>query len=293
MRSAVNCASAGFREPILMLTARDAVDDRVAGLDAGADDYLVKPFDFKELLARLRALSRRSGVPRPDVMQAGDLLLNTASHAVTRAGRPINLTAKEYALLEFLVLHQDRIVGREAIAHHVWDESFDAFTNVIDVYIKRLRAKLDAPRRPSPDPHAPRRRLHLSRTQSGSRAMSTLWSFRAQLTALYLAFFSLLFVVFSIFLYGELSRSLVARLDATLASEADTAAVLFPDELHEMNGDEVAAAREVVSELKVHGDFVAIRQGSRVLAASPLAPPGPRDRIATRDSRIRRAHVSH
>ena len=140
--------AAGFRAPILMLTARDAIDDRVAGLDAGADDYLVKPFDFKELLARLRALSRRSGVPRPQVMQAADLALNTASHAVTRAGRPINLTAKEYALLEFLVLHQDRIVGREAIAQHVWDESFDAFTNVIDVYVKRLRAKLDAPGAP-------------------------------------------------------------------------------------------------------------------------------------------------
>jgi two-component system copper resistance phosphate regulon response regulator CusR len=136
--------AAGFRSPILMLTARETIDDRVAGLDAGADDYLVKPFDFKELLARLRALSRRSGVPRPLVMQAADLALNTASHAVTRAGRPISLTAKEYALLEFLVLHQDRIVGREAIAQHVWDESFDAFTNVIDVYIKRLRAKLDA-----------------------------------------------------------------------------------------------------------------------------------------------------
>ena len=136
--------AAGFRASILMLTARDAIDDRVEGLDAGADDYLVKPFDFKELLARLRALSRRSGVPRPDVMKAADLSLNTASHAVTRAGRAINLTAKEYALLEFLVLHQDRIVGPEAIAQHVWDESFDAFTNVIDVYIKRLRAKLDA-----------------------------------------------------------------------------------------------------------------------------------------------------
>src|SRR5450432_1973652 len=136
--------AAGFRAPILMLTARDSVDDRVAGLDAGADDYLVKPFDFKELLARLRALLRRSGIPRPEVMQAADLSLNAASHAVTRAGRPIGLTAKEYALLEFLMLHQDRIVGREAIAQHVWDESFDAFTNVIDVYIKRLRAKLDA-----------------------------------------------------------------------------------------------------------------------------------------------------
>jgi two-component system copper resistance phosphate regulon response regulator CusR len=136
--------AAGFRSSILMLTARDAIDDRVEGLVAGADDYVVMPVDFKELLARLRALSRRSGVPRPEVMRAADLSLNTASHAVTRAGRAISLTAKEYALLEFLVLHQDRIVGREAIAQHVWDESFDAFTNVIDVYIKRLRAKLDA-----------------------------------------------------------------------------------------------------------------------------------------------------
>jgi two-component system copper resistance phosphate regulon response regulator CusR len=140
--------AAGFRAPILMLTARGTIDDRVAGLDSGADDYLVKPFDFKELLARLRALARRTGVPRPEVVQAADLALNTASHAVTRAGRPIRLTAKEYALLEFLVLHQDRIVGRETIARHVWDESFDAFTNVIDVYIKRLRAKLDSPGAP-------------------------------------------------------------------------------------------------------------------------------------------------
>jgi heavy metal sensor kinase len=107
-------------------------------------------------------------------------------------------------------------------------------------------------------------------------------SFRAQLTALYLAFFSLLFVLFSIFLYSELSRSLVARLDDTLASEADTAAVLFPDELQEEKGDSAAAAREVVGELRVHGDFVAIREGSRVLAASPQSAPGPRGRSATR-----------
>jgi two-component system copper resistance phosphate regulon response regulator CusR len=138
----------GFRAPILMLTARGAVDDRVEGLDSGADDYLAKPFDFKELLARLRALLRRSAGLRPQVARVADLTLNTASHAVTRAGRPISLTAKEYALLEFLLLHQDRIVGRDAIAQHVWEESFDAFTNVIDVYIKRLRAKLDSPGAP-------------------------------------------------------------------------------------------------------------------------------------------------
>ena len=133
----------GFRAPILMLTARDSVDDRVQGLDCGADDYLIKPFDFKELLARLRALSRRSGPPRPEVLRVADLQINTASHAVTRAGRSVNLTAKEYALLEYLVLHRDRVLGREQIAEHVWDESFDPLTNVIDVYIKRLRVKLE------------------------------------------------------------------------------------------------------------------------------------------------------
>jgi two-component system copper resistance phosphate regulon response regulator CusR len=133
----------GARIPILMLTARGSVDDRVAGLDSGADDYLTKPFDFKELLARLRALLRRSNVFRPPVVRVADLSMNTANHAVARAGRPISLTAKEYALLEFLILNQDRVVGREQIAQHVWDENFDPLSNVIDVYIKRLRAKLE------------------------------------------------------------------------------------------------------------------------------------------------------
>ena len=135
--------ASGFRKPILMLTARDAVDDRVAGLDSGADDYLTKPFDFKELLARLRALARRSDGLRPQVLRVADLTLNTATHVATRSGRPVSLTAKEYALLEFLVINQGRVVGREQIAQHVWDESFDPLSNVIDVYIKRLRAKLD------------------------------------------------------------------------------------------------------------------------------------------------------
>jgi len=133
----------GFRAPILMLTARDAVDDRVAGLDSGADDYLTKPFDFKELLARLRALLRRNAVFRPQVAKVADLTLNTGSHAVARAGKPVSLTAKEYALLEFLVLNEGRVVGREQIAQHVWDENFDPLSNIIDVYVKRLRDKLD------------------------------------------------------------------------------------------------------------------------------------------------------
>jgi two-component system copper resistance phosphate regulon response regulator CusR len=136
--------ASGFRAPILMLTARDAVDDRVAGLDAGADDYLAKPFDFKELLARLRALARRSANLRPGVIRVADLSLDTASHQAARAGVPVSLTAKEYALLEFLMLNEGRVVGREQIAQHVWDESFDPFSNVIDVYIRRLRAKLDS-----------------------------------------------------------------------------------------------------------------------------------------------------
>ena len=135
--------AAGFRAPVLMLTARDAVDDRVAGLDSGADDYLTKPFDFKELLARLRALLRRGGVLRPPVARVADLTLNTTSHAVSRAGRFVSLTAKEYALLEFLVLNEGRVVGREQIAQHVWEDSFDPFSNIIDVYVKRLRDKLD------------------------------------------------------------------------------------------------------------------------------------------------------
>ncbi|HUB82818.1 MAG TPA: response regulator transcription factor [Bryobacteraceae bacterium] len=134
----------GIRTPILMLTARGSVDDRVAGLDSGADDYLAKPFDFKELLARLRALLRRSTGLRPQVVRIADLTLNTANHGVTRAGRSLSLTAKEYALLEFLMLNENRVVDRERIAQHVWDESFDPFSNIIDVYIKRLRGKLEA-----------------------------------------------------------------------------------------------------------------------------------------------------
>jgi two-component system copper resistance phosphate regulon response regulator CusR len=134
----------GSRTPILMLTALGTVDDRVAGLDCGADDYLTKPFDFKELLARIRALLRRPAEVRPRVIHIADLTLDTGSHAVERGGKVISLTAKEYALLEFLALNENQVMGRDGIGQHVWDESFDPLSNIIDVYVKRLRGKLDA-----------------------------------------------------------------------------------------------------------------------------------------------------
>lgn len=133
----------GLSVPVLMLTARDSVEDRVTGLDAGADDYLTKPFAFKELLARLRALMRRPREARPPQLQLADLVVDTASRQVTRRNRPIRLTAKEYALLEFLMTHAGEIVTREQISEHVWDESYDPFSNLIEVYIQRLRRKID------------------------------------------------------------------------------------------------------------------------------------------------------
>jgi DNA-binding response OmpR family regulator len=133
----------GNRVPILMLTARDGVEDRITGLDVGADDYLAKPFAFRELLARLRALSRRSGELRPPNITVADLVVDTAAQTVTRRGRRIPLTTKEYALVEFLARNAGRVVGRAAIAEHVWDDTFDPFSNLIEVYVNRLRRKID------------------------------------------------------------------------------------------------------------------------------------------------------
>jgi two-component system copper resistance phosphate regulon response regulator CusR len=135
--------ASGSAVPILMLTARDAVEDRVGGLNAGADDYLAKPFDFEELLARARALLRRGTVLHPELIQVADLSINTRSRRVSRGGREIDLTAKEYALLEYLVRHADEVVSRADIAAHVWDESFDPFSKTIEVFIQRLRRKVD------------------------------------------------------------------------------------------------------------------------------------------------------
>jgi heavy metal response regulator len=128
--------------PVLMLTAKDTVADRVKGLDAGASDYLVKPFAFEELLARLRALLRRFEGQEQTVLKAADLSMDLVTHTVTRQGRKVTLTAKEFALLEYFLRHKGEVVTRTMLSEHVWDMHFDSFTNVIDVYVNYLRKKI-------------------------------------------------------------------------------------------------------------------------------------------------------
>jgi two-component system OmpR family response regulator len=131
--------------PVLMLTARDAVDDRIRGLDAGADDYLVKPFAFGELLARLRALIRRGPSDRPPILEVADVRLDPAAHTVARADVTVDLTTREFALLEFLMRHPGEAVSRTRILEQVWDMNYDGFSNVVDVYVGYLRKKLEEP----------------------------------------------------------------------------------------------------------------------------------------------------
>jgi len=134
----------GLRAPVLLLTARDTLADKVVGLDSGADDYLTKPFAFEELLARVRALLRRSAPATPPVLTLADLRLDPVSREVTRSGRRIDLSPREYALLEFFLRRAGQVLSRAVIAQHVWGVDFDTFTNVIDVYVNYLRKKIDA-----------------------------------------------------------------------------------------------------------------------------------------------------
>jgi two-component system, OmpR family, response regulator len=131
--------------PVIMLTARDAIDDRIRGLDAGADDYLVKPFAYGELLARLRALVRRGPAERPTLLTVGDVTLDPAAHAVERRGRTVDLSPKEFSLLEFLMRHAGEVLSRERILEHVWAYDYDGLSNVVDVYVSYLRKKLERP----------------------------------------------------------------------------------------------------------------------------------------------------
>src|SRR5829696_6644551 len=135
----------GLRMPVLLLTARDAVADRVAGLDAGADDYLVKPFAFDELFARLRALLRRDSGERPPVLEVGDLRVDPAAKTVTRGEQRIDLSAKEFALLELFMRHPGQVLSRSRILDHVWDFAYAGTSNVVDVYVRYLREKIDRP----------------------------------------------------------------------------------------------------------------------------------------------------
>jgi len=135
--------------PILMLTAKDTVEDRVTGLDTGADDYLVKPFAFSELLARVRALLRREGISKSPELRVRDLTLNTLTRQVWRGQRPIELTTKEYVILEYIMRHPNVVVTRTMIEEHAWDYDFDSLSNLVDVYIRRLRRKIDTEREDS------------------------------------------------------------------------------------------------------------------------------------------------
>jgi DNA-binding response OmpR family regulator len=133
----------GLSVPILMLTAKDAVGDRIAGLDTGADDYLTKPFAFGELLARIRALLRRARTVRPAPLRVEDLSLDPVSHRVARGGVPVDLTAREYAILEFLMRHAGEVVTRTQLGEHVWEREHDTLTNLVDVHVSHLRKKID------------------------------------------------------------------------------------------------------------------------------------------------------
>ena len=135
----------GCWAPVLMLTARGQISDRIEGLDVGADDYLAKPFDFGELLARLRALTRRAPSGRPARMEVGDLVVDPATHEVQRRGESVELTAREFAVLEFLARHPGEVISRATLLEHVWDENFVGSTNIVDQYVGALRRKLEQP----------------------------------------------------------------------------------------------------------------------------------------------------
>ena len=134
---------AGIKTPVLMLTAKDTIMDKVSGLDSGADDYLTKPFLFEELLARIRALLRRNSDVKTSIIEIGDLIVDMATHEVKRGGKNISLSAKEYALVEYMALNKNKVLSRTSLTEHLYDQDFDLDSNVIDVFINRIRNKID------------------------------------------------------------------------------------------------------------------------------------------------------
>ena len=224
--SFANLRASGFAKPILILTALDAVEERVQGLDSGANDYLVKPFAFAELLARLRALLRRDFSERELVLRADDLEMDLLARRVTRCGVELELTGREYELLEYLLRHKNEVVTRDMIARDVWKETTGAMTRIIDVYINALRKKVEQPGRPALDPDGARRRIRLE-----GRLVKRL-SIRWRLTLWYGVVLSAILVGFSGAVYLLMRHHLLALTDAALA-----------EELADLAGD-VAALRE-------------------------------------------------
>jgi len=141
--------SRNINTPILMLTAKDTLDDRIRGLDSGADDYQTKPFAFSELLARVRALMRREALPKSQKLKVGDLVMDTLSREVWRGERKVELTTKEYSMLEYFMRHPNMVLTRTMLEENVWDYAFDGVSNIVDVYVRRLRLKLEQPGEPS------------------------------------------------------------------------------------------------------------------------------------------------
>ena len=241
---------AGAHVPVLMLTARDAIESRIAGLDSGADDYLIKPFDFGELLARLRAVIRRGRLPvTPAVLTVGDLRLDLRARQACRHDQPIKLTSREFALLEFLALHAGEVVGRAAIAEHVWDAPFESMSNVIDVMIQRLRRKIDDPHGSIADHDAARRGLHAGTRPSPVSRFMTL-SIRARLTLWYSSVVVMILVTGAV--VGSLAQSRLAlqRLDDELARAMATLEGVMRTEFGEgltLEGAAAEASAEVSS----------------------------------------------
>ncbi len=206
----------GIWAPVLMLTARDAVEDRVAGLDHGADDYLVKPFSFAELLARLRALVRRGPVERPVTLEVGELRLDPALHSVSRGATEIALSAKEFALLEAFMRRPGEVLSRYQLLEHAWDYDYENRSNIVDVYIRYLREKIDRPFGDRHDRDRARGRLPAARR----RVMLDRLSIRARLTAAFVASLALVLALAGLFVYLRTSSELTAALEDGLDARA-------------------------------------------------------------------------
>ena len=213
---------AGVWSPVLMLTARDGLEDRIGGLDAGADDYLTKPFAFAELLARLRALARRGTLERPAVLEVGDLRLDPATRRVWRGDAEVELSAKEFALLETFMRRPGRVLSRYDLLEHAWDYEYERRSNVVDVYVRYLREKVDRPVRPHVPRDGPRRGVPAA---PGRWRVSRL-SLRLRLTLAFALAMALLLAAAGAFLYVRLGSALDEQIDSTLRTRADDVAAL-------------------------------------------------------------------